>query len=114
MFQKKRCREYQNPHVMFNFLFFGTSLRLCASVRRYGRAIQAADDSIMRRRNDAICMPNPKATDIHSQYIIRLYHGSSGCANASQYYVIRILPLFLRFACSYFGLQGRYMFCKSF
>jgi hypothetical protein len=27
-------------------------------------------DSIIRSRNDAICMPNPKATHIHSQYIL--------------------------------------------
>ena len=37
---------------------------------RYGRASQAADDSIMRRRKDAICMPNSEATGIHSQCVI--------------------------------------------
>lgn len=64
MFQKNVVEDIK-IHMLCSF-FSRTSCRLCDNVIRYSRAKQAADDSIMRHRNDAICMPNPKATDIHS------------------------------------------------
>ena len=40
-----------------------------------------------------------KATDTHSEYVILIaFDGSSGYANAPEYYVIRALPVLLSFA----------------
>ena len=64
MFQKNVVENIK-IYMLCSF-FFETSCHLCDNERRYDRARHAADDSIMRRKNDAICVPNPEDTDIHS------------------------------------------------
>ena len=56
---------------MFIF-FFRIPCNLWDNVTKCGTARQATDDSIMRCRINAICMPDNegKDTDIHSQYLI--------------------------------------------
>jgi hypothetical protein len=62
-------------------------------VEKYVTAGQATDDNIIRRMRVA-CWKT-KATDTHSEYVILLFHGNNGYANAPRSYIIRTLPLLL-------------------
>ena len=55
-----------------NFFFSRKSCRLWDDLEKYGTARPATDDSIVRRRKDAIYMPDNmgKNTDTHSEYLI--------------------------------------------
>jgi hypothetical protein len=54
MFQRRVLQEI-NTHFMFN----NFSRKWCnANMEKYGRARQATDDNIMRRRKGVICMPD--------------------------------------------------------
>ena len=62
--------------------------------KKYGNARQATDDITIRRMHLAYW--KTKAVDTLSELVIlSLFHGKNGFANASLYYVIRILPAFV-------------------
>jgi hypothetical protein len=63
----KSCTENQNTHFMFN-TFLRKSCRLWDNVKKYGRARQATDDSIIQRMRFACWIT--KATDTHSECVI--------------------------------------------
>jgi hypothetical protein len=63
----RSCRENQSTRFVFNDRF-PNSCRLCDNVGKYGRAMQATDDNIIRRMRFACWVT--KATDTHSKYII--------------------------------------------
>jgi hypothetical protein len=64
---EKNCRE--NQSILYMFMTFPPkSYRLCGNVEKYGRAGQATDDNITRCISIAWWIP--KATDIHSEYVI--------------------------------------------
>jgi hypothetical protein len=65
----KICIESQNTHFIFGNFFSGKSYRLRDNVEKYGRTRQATDDNIARCVPFACCIT--KATDTHSQYVIR-------------------------------------------
>jgi hypothetical protein len=46
----KGCREYQNTHFMFNYLF--QKIMLFMICKKIGTAMQATDDSIIWYRKD--------------------------------------------------------------
>ena len=63
-------------------------------MKKYGSGRQVTNDSIIRRM-PTVCWIT-KAADTHSVYfIVLLFHGSSGYANAPQCRVILTLPDFL-------------------
>jgi hypothetical protein len=50
-----------------------------------GRARQATDDNTIRRMRFACCIT--KGTDTYSEYVVLIFHGNNGYANAAHYYV---------------------------
>jgi hypothetical protein len=72
-------------HILCSITFFRRSCRLWDNVGKCGRARQATDDNIIRRMRFA-CWTT-KATDTHFEYVILLFHGNIGYANAPQWYV---------------------------
>jgi hypothetical protein len=60
-------------------------------MEKYGTARQTTDDNIIRRMRFACWIT--KATDTHSEYVILIFHGNNGYANAPQCYAIRTLPI---------------------
>jgi len=59
---------------------------------KYGTAGQATDDNIIRCLRIACWIT--EATNSHSEYVILIaFHYNNGCTTASQYYVVRTLPL---------------------
>ena len=69
-------------------------------MEKYGRARQDTGGNIIRRARIACWIT--KAISAHSEYVILfLLHGINGYANATQYYVIRTLPVLY---CFVFGI----------
>jgi hypothetical protein len=62
------------------------------NVNKYVRAKQATNDNIIRPMRVAYRVTK---THTHSEYVILLFHGNNGYANAPQCCVIRTLPLVL-------------------
>jgi hypothetical protein len=54
-------------------------------MEKYGRAGQATDDNTIRRMRFAFWIT--KAADTHLEYVILLFHGNSGYANAPHFYI---------------------------
>ena len=80
--------------VLCSLHLFPKSCRLWDNVVKYRTARRATDDSIILHTRFACRVT--KATNTHSEYIIRNYcfsPGNSGYANARQYYVLRTLPV---------------------
>jgi hypothetical protein len=77
----KSCRRNQNTRFMLNDENHGVYEIMWEN---YGRARQAADDSIIRRRKYAICMPAEARIQTHTRNIsyLLLFHGKNGNANA--------------------------------
>jgi hypothetical protein len=67
MFQTKVVEKIQT-RILCLITFFPKSCRLWDNVEKYGGLRQATDDNIIRRRKDAICMPDneDKNTDTRS------------------------------------------------
>jgi hypothetical protein len=81
--------EEIKTHVLCPTTLSRKSCSLWHNVEKYGTAGQATDDNIIQRMRFACWIT--KATDTHSEYVIRLCHGNNGYANAPQYYVTRTL-----------------------
>jgi len=66
-------------------------------VEKYDGAIEATDENITRRIRFACCIS--KAIDTHSDRIHNtfLFHSHIGYSIATQFYVIRTLPVLLKF-----------------
>jgi hypothetical protein len=79
------CREDQNTHFTFNKIVFRKSCPFLHNVEKYGRDRQITDDSIIRRSEDAICVPDNLGK------LGMVFHCNNGYANASQCHVIRTL-----------------------
>jgi hypothetical protein len=60
-------------------------------VEKYCTAGQAANDDITRLKYIFACWMT-KAINTHSEYVLLLFHGNSGYANAPQCYVMLIFP----------------------
>jgi hypothetical protein len=61
-------------------------------VEKYGTVTQATDHNIIQCMRFACWIT--ETTDSHSEYVIHiLFHGNNGYANASQFYVVRALPV---------------------
>jgi hypothetical protein len=91
----KSWRQNQNTHFTFNN-FFRKSYRLWCNVDEYGKARQATDDDIMRRRKDAICLLDNKSkdTNLHSYYLILIaFPRQKWVIRTLLNYVIRTLPV---------------------
>jgi hypothetical protein len=88
MFQTKVVEKIET-HILCSTTFSRKSCLLCSIVEKYGEAGQATDNNTIRHMRIACCIP--KATNTHSQYVILLFHGNNGYANAPQCYVIRSL-----------------------
>jgi len=62
-------------------------------VEKFCRAGQAADINIIWHKRTAVWIP--KTTNTHSEYVI-LFHCDNGYTNVPQFYIIHILPVFVR------------------
>ena len=89
----RSSRENQNTHLMFNNFSSPKSYHLWDNVEECSRFRKATDDSIIRCMRFA-CWIN-KVTEAHWEYVILLFRGCSGYANAPKCYVIRTLHVFL-------------------
>jgi hypothetical protein len=67
MFQTKVVDKIK-IHILYSIHFFRKSCRLWDNVKKYGRASQATDGSIIRRMLFACRIT--KATDTHSEYVV--------------------------------------------
>jgi len=63
----KSCRGNQNMYYVFSNFFFWKSCHLWDKVEKYGRPIQATDDSVIWHLRFACWIT--KATDTHTQYV---------------------------------------------
>jgi hypothetical protein len=89
----RSCRE---KHFLCSItFFFSPENRAVYEImwRNVVESRQATDDRIIRRMRLACWVT--KATNTYSQCILLLFHGNSGCTNAPQYYVLRMLPVLL-------------------
>ena len=77
------CTENQNTHFVFsNFKLY----TLWDNIKKYGRAGQTTDGSIIRRMRIALWIT--KATDIHSEYVIQnAFPRQQWFANVPEWYV---------------------------
>jgi hypothetical protein len=90
----RSCRENQNTYFMFNnFFFFRKSCLLWDNLEEFCSVGQNIDRNIIRRMRLA-CWISLQTHTQNMQYSL-LFHGSNGYANASQFYLIRTLPVFL-------------------
>jgi len=62
----------------------------------YGTVRQATDYNTIRRMSFTCCIT--KGTDIYSEYVVLIFHGNNGYANAAQYYVTPTQALLLNSA----------------
>jgi hypothetical protein len=79
------------------------SCRLWDNMEKYWGTRQATDDSVIRRRKDAICMPDGKGkrtdtcthahTHSHNIHYFLLFHSNSGYARRPHCYTIRTYPV---------------------
>ena len=90
MFQTK-VTETTKTHILcpITFLFRKPS-RLRDNVETYGRREQVTDDNTTHARKVRL------QTHTQNMKYVLLFHGNSGYANASQFYVIRTLPVLLQ------------------
>jgi hypothetical protein len=87
------CRENRRTYFIFDHCFSG-SRAVCEIMWKNYVARDSPQMTIWRMR---IPYWIPKATNAHSQCVILLFHGSSDCTNAPQYYVILTLTVFIVF-----------------
>ena len=93
MFQTKFVEKIK-IHILCLYSVFKKSCRLWDNVEKYGRARQTTDESIIRRMR-FVCWIS-KAKNTLSEYVLLLFHGSSGYANAPQCYFYAYIVLLLR------------------
>jgi hypothetical protein len=71
MFQTKLVDKIKT-HILCSAIFSRKLYRLWDNVEKYGRAGQATDDKVIRRRKSAICLQDNygKNTDTPLEYLI--------------------------------------------
>ena len=69
----RSCRE--NPNTLFTiYFFFRKTCRLWDNVEKCSRAGQVTCNNIIRRRGDAICIPNKEGKDTNTHSYLLLLH----------------------------------------
>ena len=91
----KNCTNYHNTHFMLNNVPPPPENRAFYEIR--WKNICRAGRSIDDKWRMCITCWIPKGTNTHSEYVILVFQGNSGCTNAPQCYVNCTLPdLFLK------------------
>jgi hypothetical protein len=80
----KCCRE-KSKQILSSIPFFWKLCCLWDNVEKYGRAKQATYDDVIWHVRISCWIT--KATDMRSEYVILLFHSSSGYMNVPQFYV---------------------------
>ena len=94
MFQTKVVEKI-NTHILCAVAFFRKSCRLLDNVKKYFRAGQATEVSIIRRMRVACWIPKATKHALRMCNTCFLMHGNIGCTNARYRYIASLVTSYI-------------------